>query len=142
MKGDPIPDVDHTARYCKPSWVQDGVPLVDAFLNAANEAHVSVNWMEFFDVDAREEQISRIRAVFAAKGYVLKPNGRFAVLNVGNSVLQVEEGAQKIISFLHWPEDNDDSHSGIFDYGAEDLQVAVELANSITPYAVFLAVPN
>ena len=46
------------------------------------------------------------------------------------------------IRFIHWPENDDPSNSGIFDYRAEDLQVALELTNLVAPGDVFAGEPN
>ena len=137
MRGDRILDRNHVARHCKPTWVDDGLPLIAAFLNDRNQAHVSVNWLEFFDVAGREAQIEQIRKAFRAKGYTLRKNGRFAVLNVGDSAVRVKQATDKVIRFIHWPEVDDPSHSGIFDYRAEDFQVALELTNLVAPGDIF-----
>ncbi len=142
MRGDHIPRGDHVARYCKPNWVDDGLPLIAAFLNDRNQEHVSVNWLEFFDGVGGQAQIEQIRKAFRAKGYKLRKNGRFAVLNVGGSVDRVKQTTDMAIRFLHWPEDDDPSHSGIFDYRAEDFQVALELTNLVAPDDVFPGEPN
>ena len=44
MTGDPLPDDDHVARYCKRSSVDEhGMPMASSFQLRSGEQHLSVN---------------------------------------------------------------------------------------------------
>lgn len=142
MKGDAISDGDHVARYCKPTTVENGVPLVAAFSMGEQSDHLSVNWLEFLSRDKWDNQIQCLREVFRAKGYTLRKNGRFAVLNVGRSIQAVETSVGYGIAFRHWPEENNESHSGIFGYTHDDLAVALELRSVVAEDDIYPAVSD
>ena len=71
--------------------------------------------------------------MFREKNFALRPNGRFAVLNVGAVKTAVYEGVGYSLRFDHLPFDGDQSHAGIFGYTADDLAVAAELAVLVAP---------
>ena len=58
---------------------------------------------------------------FAARGYKVKSNGRFAVLEVGAA-----KAVEDTLSIKHLPSINDESHAGIF--GDITSNTAAELA--------------
>ena len=124
-----LPDGDHVARYCKPSAVgQDGIPLPAAFeLRPKKEDYLSVNWLEFLDASDIEAAVAHVRTVFPKKGYRVKPSGRFAVLEVGEvkAAISAMTGTARV---EHRRRDDDESHSGVFGYTADDFAVAVEIA--------------
>lgn len=137
MKGDPLPDEHHVARYCKPSTVDplDRLPTVAAFQLRESDDHLSVNWLEFFGLDDHNAAMAQLRAAFDTKGYTLRPNGRFAVLNVGDAKTAINAADLHVtLDIKHWPIDEppDPSHSGIFGYEAAELAVAVELKALVT----------
>lgn len=140
-KGDPIEPENHVSRYCSPKRVENGVPLASAFEMSPGHDHLSINWLEYFEVDNMESSIDAVRQAFVNKQFKLKEDGKFAVLNVGSAKESVRVGAEKEIRILKWPNGGDDSHSGIFDYTSQDLQVAVDLHSLITSNDVFLACP-
>ena len=108
-----LPDDDHFSRYCRPSAVaRDGLPMAAAFELRPGEDHLSVNWLEYLDAPDLNAAIESVRNTFRAKGFGLRRNGRFAALNV---------------RVVHLPVDDDESHSGVFGYTADDLAVAVAI---------------
>ncbi len=139
-KGFELPDEHHVSRYCKPSTVQNDMPLVGAFQLKEDEEHLSINWLEYFELDTKDANLTKVRQALIDKGYKIRKGGRFAVLNVGLARNTVLSDVKKPIRIRHWPEDDDPSHSGIFDYAADDLQVALELRSLITPNDVYPAV--
>ena len=144
MKGDELQSGDHVARYCKPSSVQDDLPTVTAFEIKEAGGHLSVNWLEYFaEAESQSpcELIPYVRDAFLKKGFTLRPSGRFAVLSVGLSTQRIASAQDRTVSFLHWPEDDDESHSGIFGYGPDDLAIRLELKNLVTTENVFAAAP-
>ena len=128
MEGEPAPDDDHVSRYCKPSSVgTHGLPLASAFRLRADEDFLSVNWLETFGAGSMDDAVGRVRALFLARGFGLRANGRFAVLNVGaaKAVVRAEVGVSLRIE--HDPLPDDPSHAGIAGFAADELAVAVEL---------------
>lgn len=123
-----LPDDDHFSRYCRPSAVaRDGLPMAAAFELRPGEDHLSVNWLEYLDAPDLNAAIESVRNTFRAKGFGLRRNGRFAALNVGAvkaTVSRVTAGTARVV---HLPVDDDESHSGVFGYTAEDLAVAVAI---------------
>ena len=128
MEGDPLPDDDHVARYCKPSSVgAHGLPLASAFRLRASENSLSVNWLEAIGAPSTDDAVGRVRALFIVRGFGLRANGRFAVLNVGAAKAVVREEVGLSLRIEHDPLPDDPSHAGISGFAADDLAVAVEL---------------
>ena len=128
MEGDPLPDDDHVARYCKPSSVgAHGLPLASAFRLRASENSLSVNWLEAIGAPSTDDAVGRVRALFIVRGFGLPANGRFAVLNVGAAKAVVREEVGLSLRIEHDPLPDDPSHAGISGFAADDLAVAVEL---------------
>ena len=128
MEGDPLPDDDHVARYCKPSSVgAHGLPLASGFRLRASENSLSVNWLEAIGAPSTDDAVGRVRALFIARGFGLRANGPFAVLNVGAAKAVVREEVGLSLRIEHDPLPDDPSHAGISGFAADDLAVAVEL---------------
>ena len=141
MSAAPLPDDDHTARYCKPTVIDDnGVPLTSAFELRNGENYLSTNWLEYFDEPDLSSAVQCVRDAFHNKDYALRPQGRFAVLNVGAAKAAVLEATGKTLRIDHLPLNDDQSHVGIFGYTADDLVVAVELKALVRDQDVHLAV--
>lgn len=142
MTGDPLPDEDHVARYCKPSSVDEqGMPLASAFQLRSGEQHLSVNWLEHGGTRDVEAAMRTARSGFVNRRYRLRGNGRFAVLNVGSTKTAVREAVGHSLSIDHLPLDDDQSHAGIHGYTSDDFAVAVELKSLLSKEAVHPAVP-
>ena len=137
----PLPDGDHVSRYCRSSAVDErGLPLSAAFLPKQGEEYLSVNWLEYFRALDLTVAVDQVRQAFRNKNYRLRPKGRFAVLNVGVAKSAVYEGTGKSLRVNHLPVSDDESHSGIIGYNAEDLAVAVELKALVTSLDVHSAI--
>ena len=92
MTGDPLPDDDHVARYCKPSSVDgQGMPMASAFQLRSGEQHLSVNWLERGGTRDVHAAMTQVRSGFVSRGYRVRGNGRFAVLNVGSAKTTVRQ---------------------------------------------------
>ncbi|MGZ9108274.1 MAG: hypothetical protein ACXW4B_05580 [Micavibrio sp.] len=120
MRGDPLDPNHHVCRYCKGTYVlENGEPSGEAFLldNAIplEDNHISVNWLEYYlpDAEDRAAQMRAIREAFTNKGYTVRASARFAILPV-RDILENFPSASGDVAVLHWPEENDPSHSGIF----------------------------
>ena len=141
MIGDPLPDDDHAARYCKPSTVdEEGLPMASAFKPRIDEEYLSVNWLEYFKTREPAVGVQHVRDAFRQKNYRLRPTGRFAVIDVGGAKQAVREGVGKELRIDQRPLDDDPSHAGIHGYAADDLAVAVELKVLVGREDVYAAV--
>ena len=80
MTGDELPDSDHVVRYVKPSNVQKGIVNASEFVR--DKDGVSVNWLEYFQGKTKKEQLGEVRRLIQL---TIRPNGRFAQLNVGDT---------------------------------------------------------
>ena len=112
-----------------------------AFIPRQNEDHLSVNWLEYFGETELNAAVERVREVFRSKDFTLRPNGRFAVLNVEAAKTGVLEAVRLTLNINHLPCNDDPSHAGILGYASEDLAVAIELAALVAFQDVHPAVP-
>ena len=139
------------SRYCKPIDFDRiaSRPKTGAFQRRklasdggtiSQEQYLSVNWLEFFATD-RDTAIGYVREAFLAKGYRLRSNGRFLVINVGSARLAALESDGTELSFTHKPLPDDESHSAIFGLPDDDLDVAAELKLLVTDADIFPAIP-
>lgn len=118
MTGDDLPADDHVVRYIKPSMIlEDGTPDGSGFrlrTSRPDEAGLSVNWLEAFE-PPKIRQLSEVRRLFRLD---VRPNGRFAELDVGTTLRAVSEEL-KTVRMLHDPLeaadgfDSDPSHAQI-----------------------------
>ena len=92
MIGNQLPDDHHVVRYVKPSLVEDETIDGGAFLLRASETALSVNWMEAFEGN-RQDQLNEVRRLSRLN---LARNGRFALLNVGETKRHVSESVEGI----------------------------------------------
>lgn len=137
MEGDVVPDDDHVSRCCFKSKCSeiDGRPLGTAFQLRRGETYLSVNWLEFLQLQDRAAEIAEIRRVLAGK-LKLKRGDRLAVLHVETSRHYVKQNTpdERDLKARHEPDlPADPSHSGIFGlrHEAEDDMVADLLAQVI-----------
>ena len=137
MKGDLLPEEDHVSRYCPPSQVEDGWPLLGAFQLKPAESYLSVNWLEYWMKSTQEEAIDCIRGEIALKR---RPNGRFVVLNVGEVKQIVESVIRRSPTITHQPTPAMESHAGIFDWPADDEEIAAELRLLVGQGSIFPAI--
>ena len=133
MRNDPLPDEHHVARYCTPSRVEDGLPLVEAFTLRQADEYLSVNWLEYFNTPDLTTAVECVREAFGTKQYKLGPNGRFAVLNVEAAKYAAQKATGALPAIKHRPCPNDPSHAGIFGGTTHNFAIAVQLAALVTP---------
>jgi hypothetical protein len=81
-----------------------------------------------------------VRQAFANKTYTVKKNGRFAVLQIDQMHRAIQAAVKRAARILEWPEDNDPSHSGVFDSAVNDLEFATALRNLVQEANVHPAV--
>lgn len=139
-----IPETDHVARYLRPMDIDNESVLATGFQykkhnnGELKEKELSVNWLEFFGRNSSiNDNVDRVRYAFQKKGYAVKKNGRFAVLNKKVICDEVERGTiehVEVVSLVvkHTAQSDDLSHSSIFgmpfDSDGEQL-VSTILAN-------------
>ncbi len=88
MRGGDLPSGDQIVRYVKPSMIQkDGSVDGSDFRLRPGEAGLSVNWLEAFG-PGKDHQLCEVRRLCRLK---LRPNGRFAEMNVGTVERQVAD---------------------------------------------------
>ncbi len=102
------------------------------------EDYLSVNWLEFLDASDLDAAVGEVRTAFRSKEYRVKPNGRFAVLEVGE-VKAAVSAITGTADVEHRRLDDDESHSGVFGYSADDFAVAVEIAMLVDRECVYPA---
>jgi len=126
MKGQPVPEADHVARYCRASSVENGEISAAAFMLRQGEEYLSVNWLEELKRPSRTTQIRSLQEVYARKLRV-RTGARIAVLNVGALRSNVERKSpdRRLLPVLHEPIIPDDpSHAGIYEVPYDDETIA------------------
>ena len=145
MQGDLIPDDDHVSRYVSGSKIAlSGRITGAAFQLRSGEESLSVNWLEFLDLENRDSEIQQIRSVFLDKGRTLQAKARFVVLNVGKTRAYVQQESEdnRLLSVQHDPEELDLSHAGIFDMPDDDPSVGDIIAEQVDENAIYPARDN
>lgn len=130
---EPLPDRDHVSRYCKPSTVGErGQPMAAAFAIRPGEGYLSVNWLEHFgEPGGTEAALNRVRETLRSKGFRLRSNGRFALLNVGKVKTTIRRTFRRSLHINHLPLPDDASHAGILGYTERDLMIAAEIKAAV-----------
>ncbi len=64
MSGIEIDENHHVSRYCKPRFIDDGLPIAEAFALRDKEEYLSVNWLEYFDTLNLTQAVDCVRQVF------------------------------------------------------------------------------
>jgi hypothetical protein len=131
MKGDPLPNKDHIARYCKfKSLSEAGQPLGSAFVlrEERNEKYLSVSWLEYFGRLSIEELLQAVRDHFSL---IPKKSARYAVVNVGDTINYVNVNSERKIKITHEPSNSNPSHSGVRGYSYEDEMIGDLIAQKV-----------
>lgn len=82
MRGDLLPDDDHVVRYVRPGLIDDEEVTGGAFHRKEGEIALSINWLDYFRDQPKKQQVREVRRLFRVQ---VRPNGRFAELNVGQT---------------------------------------------------------
>lgn len=119
MKGDDLPNEHHVVRYVNHrSQKSDGSPTGAAFSlrkGRSDETGLSVNWLEYFDSDTKDQQLDEVRRLLRLQK---KKSACFAELNVGITKQRVHNELDDL-RFIHMPlcatneHESDPSHSEI-----------------------------
>lgn len=135
-----LPPEHHIACHCRPrDFGATGLLLDSAFELRPGEEYLSTNWLEFFHDSHRLLQILGVRQALVDKGFRVRPNASFAVLNVGAAVALCRNTLDLDIQFIALGEPHDPSHTGIFGYAEQNAVVAALLAGLVNPREVYAA---
>lgn len=139
---EPLPDRDHVSRYCKPSAVGErGQPMASAFAIRSGEGYLSVNWLEHFGVPGgTDAALNRVRETLRSKGFRLRSNGRFTLLNVGTVKTTIRRTFRRSLHIDHLPLPDDSFHAGILGYTERDRMIAAEIRAAVRAEDVRAAV--
>ncbi|MCY3621874.1 MAG: hypothetical protein OXH68_09200 [Gammaproteobacteria bacterium] len=123
----PLPDAHHVARYCPPSMVDEsGRPMTCAFAMRSDEGDLPVNWLECFDPRV-EVAVNRVRDALLEQGALLRPNGRFALLDIGTVKAAVKRSLGRSLHINRLSRADDASSSAIVGHPDDGLMVATEI---------------
>ena len=141
MKRDDLPAGDQIVRYVKPSMIQeDGTADGSDFrLRSArpDETGLSVNWLEAFE-PGKVHQLGEVRRLYRLH---LRPNGRFAEMNVGTVIREVAKELDTL-RIIHDPLeategfDANPSHAEIIGLPPGDSDQAVLVGDLIAEYVI------
>ena len=131
MTGADLPDADHVARYCSPRMVADGLPLLEAFVPEPLDLPLSVVWVEHFGDVASAATFDELRREVGAN-LRLRPNGRFAVINVGSAKLAAAPDDGRALRIRHAPLDRFPSHAEISGLERESPRVSRRLQRLVS----------
>lgn len=122
-----MPDAHHVARYCRPSMVDEsGLPMTSAFAMPSDEGHLPVNWLESCDPRV-EVAVNRVREALLEQGIPLRPNGRFALINVGTVKAAVKRSLRRSLHIDRLSREGDPSGAAIVGHPDDGLMVAAEI---------------
>ena len=88
MPDDLICNEDSVTCYCRPGWVDDGLPDYHVFLLRSGEEYLSAYRIESFEGDSIVGALKKIRNIMQKppKSFRLSSDGRFIVLGVKSIV--------------------------------------------------------
>ena len=116
--------------------------MTAAFILRKHETYLSVNWLEYFRLNLVPDCVERVRQVFLAKNYSLRPRGRFVVIRVETAKAAVKAVTGRLGRADHCPLPDDGSHACLSGYGSGDLAVALELSNAVRAVDSYAAVAD
>lgn len=121
----------HVARHCRRRDIADGIVARSAFLLRPGEEYLSTNWLEHFHESDRPTQITGVQRALTDKGFHVRRNAAFAVLNVGITIAACKNVLNLDIQIVELGESHDPSHAGIFGCIAGDADTAATLAQQV-----------
>ena len=139
MNSKTLDDEDHVSRYCSPRTIDKGVLTGMSFLPRSTDDYLSVNWLEYFKEPSFASAIVKIRDVFYSKQFNIKPDGKFAIINV-QEIKFAGLSANRNLQIERKPFRGDKSHTGIIGYTEIDLEIAEDLACRVKPHELYPAV--
>ncbi|MDB9435936.1 hypothetical protein PN450_03750 [Dolichospermum lemmermannii CS-548] len=121
-------ETGNVTRYCKPSYLENGIVQSSAFEKRIErkEKYLSVYLLEFFQKETEIKNVIEVITFMTKKGFNLKPDGSFAVINIQQSKEYIFAEISLEISY----QEENLPHCGIF-HDADDLLVAELLAECV-----------
>ena len=113
--------------------------MADAFILREQETYLSTNWLEHFHPADRDVQLSGVRQTLRDKGFRMAHTGHFGVLNVGDAMARCRQELNVEIRFITLGDARDPSHTGIYGLAGNGEEVALELAQAVSPAEVYPA---
>jgi len=141
MFGVEIDEEHHVSRYCKSRFIDEGLPISDAFKLRDKEEYLSVNWLEYFNTPNIVQAIDCVRQVFRDKGYSIGREGRFVSLKVRKIKNVILKHSDRPARVMHLPTKKDPSHCGVFGYTGHistDKLIALKIAKIAHASDVYL----
>ena len=122
----------HVARYCPFTRHQDEQPLPAAFELRNGEVFLSSNWIEYFDMPNLISGMRKVRVEFR-KHHNMTKNGRFAVLDVGDTkkTIKSEHDTELLIEDLQ--DEDYPSHASINFSPEDNLVIPIILSEMVKP---------
>ena len=143
MKGDVVPDTDNVARHCPYGTLDPDtlMPTVRSFRlrKDKGEESISVNWLEYLCPNDPAQGLERL---IESPPRNFGGLSKLAVLNVQKCKDRVREDLDILLSFLHDPLPNNESHAEIVGPTQDFHSIALVLAELLTQNDVRTAVPN
>lgn len=124
-----LPSNSNVTRQCTPTQISNGRPVPAAFELKGHD-YLSVCHIEHFLKTSEVDNMLELQKEFISHRQI-GPNDQFAVLNVGNIVKKILELVELKIWVNDLEEDAFPSHSGIYGYGEDDLDVPIVLSDAV-----------
>ena len=105
---------------------ESGLPMTCAFATRSDEGSLPVNWLECFDPRV-EAAVNRVRETLLEQGVPLRPNGRFALINVGTVKAAVKRSLRRSLHINRLSREGDPSGAAIVGHPDDGLMVAAEI---------------
>ncbi|MDY6783981.1 MAG: hypothetical protein SW833_15785 [Cyanobacteriota bacterium] len=127
-------------RYCKPTTLENGIPISSAFAKRVKDTYLSVYLLEFFQRQTEEENITEIKNYMSEqRRWKFSPNGCFAVFDIQQSKTYIFEEESLEIFYR----DQGLPHCGLFhDNSGNDIVVAKLLAKCVQTTYPIKNLPN
>jgi hypothetical protein len=138
--GDPLPNEDHVARWCRKRDAPGGYPAARAFYPRVGETYLSSNWLEYHS-NHRDTAVDMIRKIIPVQ---LSEGDKFLVLNVGEAIADILRGGGQSPRITYSPRPGNPSHASIQwdDILTNHQAAASELQIRLTSRDVYEAVPS
>ena len=111
----------------------DGQVIETAFTLRPGEEYISANWLEYFHQSDRYVQIDGVRRALAGKGFQLRRNARFAVLNAGIAAAAGRDTLGITLRLVALGETADPSHCGIYGATPQNNAAVAALLAALVP---------
>lgn len=136
--GAKLPDDHHVVRHIPfPNLRKDGDEniigiLPQAFQHRLDEKYLSVNWLEYFELDKQDNLVQAKKSITEAKkSKKIAGKSHFAIANVGKIKKAFLNKELDKIRIAYAPSKNNPAHSGIYQIPKEDQDLMAMLAEEL-----------